>query len=80
MLTCSDEHDVVVAIRSADSVHNDLCEAVWHSSAQEERTATERRHWVIHQRVMTCKLDHIIWETFSGLETSERLTGTLHKG
>lgn len=80
MLTCSNEHDVVMAICSINSIHSDLCEAVRHSSAQEERTATEGCHWVIHQRMMTCELDHVIWEAFSGLETSKRLTGTLNKG
>lgn len=77
VLTCSDEHDVIVAVCSINSIHSDLCEAVRHSCAQEEWTATEWRHWVIHQGVMTRKLDHVIWKAFGGLETSKRLTGTL---
>lgn len=78
--TCADKHDIILSVGSADSVHGDLCEAVVHVSSDEDRPAAHRVHRVVHQRVVTCKLDHVVWETLRGLKTAERLAGTLMEG
>lgn len=62
-LTCANKHDIILPIGSADSVHCNLCEAVVHISPDEDGLSAHRVDWVIHQRVVTSKLDHIVWET-----------------
>lgn len=66
-----------MAIGGADSVHSDLREAVVDVSSDEDGPPAHRVHRVIHQRVVTCKLNHIVWETLCRLKTAKRLTGTL---
>ena len=76
-ITCAYEHDVILSISSVDSVHSDLCEAVVHVGPDEDGPSAHGVHRVVHQRVVTRKLDHVIWETLRGLETAECLAGTL---
>lgn len=78
--TCANKHDIVLSVGSADSVHSNLCEAVVHVSSDEDGPSAHRVDWVIHQRVVTCKLNYIIWETLCGLKTAECLAGTLIEG
>lgn len=61
--TCANKHDVILPVSSIDSVHSDLCEAVVHISPDEDGPPGHRVDRVIHQRVVTRKLNHIIWET-----------------
>lgn len=78
--TCANEHDIILSVGSADSVHGNLCEAVVHVSSDEDGPPAHRVDRVIHQRVVTRKLDHIVWETLCGLKAAECLTGTLMEG
>lgn len=80
MITCANEHYIILPISSTDSVHSDLCEAIVHVGSDEDGPPAHRVDWIIHQRVVTCKLDHIIWETLSGLKAAKCLAGTLMKG
>lgn len=76
-ITCANEHDIILAIGGVDSVHSDLREAVVDVSSDEDGPPAHRVDRVIHQRVVTCKLNHIVWETLCRLKTAECLTGTL---
>lgn len=78
--TRANKHNIVLSVSSADSVHGNLCEAVVHICPDEDGPSAHRVDWVIHQRVVTCKLNYIIWETFCGLKTAECLAGTLTEG
>lgn len=79
-LTCSYKHDIILSISSAHSVHSDLGEAVVHVGPDEDRPPCHRVHWVVHERVVTGKLNHVVWETFCRLKAAESLTGTLREG
>lgn len=78
--TCAYKHDIILSVCGADSVHSNLCEAVVHVSSDEDGPSAHRVDRVIHQRMVTRKLDHIIWETLRGLKTAECLAGTLMEG
>lgn len=75
--TCANEHDIILSIGSVHSVHSDLCEAVVHVGSNKDGPSAHRVDGVVHQRVVTCKLDHIIWETLCGLKAAKGLAGTL---
>lgn len=77
LFTCSNKHDIVLSVGSAYSVHGDLHEAVVHISADEDRPPGHGVDRIVHERVVACKLNHIIRETLSGLEATKSLTGTL---
>lgn len=66
-----------MAIGGADSVHSDLREAVVDVSSDEDGPPAHRVDRVIHQRVVTRKLNHIVRETLCRLKTAKCLTGTL---
>lgn len=75
--TCSNKHNIVLSVSSAYSVHSDLREAVVHISPDEDRPPGHGVDGIVHERVVACKLNHIVWETLSGLEAAKCLTGTL---
>lgn len=75
--TCSNKHNIVLSVSSAYSVHSDLHEAVVHICADEDRPPGHGVDGIVHERVVACKLNHIVWETLSGLEAAKCLTGTL---
>lgn len=75
--TCANKHDVVLSVSCADPVHGDLREAVVHVSSDKGGPSVHGVHGVVHERVVTGKLDDIIRETFSGFKAAESLTGTL---
>lgn len=68
-----------MAVGGVDSVHSDLREAVVDVSSDEDGSPAHRVDRVIHQRVVTCKLNHIVWETLCRLKTAKCLTGTLEE-
>lgn len=76
-ITCANKHDIILAIGGTDSVHSDLREAVVDVSSDEDGPPAHRVDRVIHQRVVTCKLNHIVWEALCRLKTAKCLTGTL---
>lgn len=78
--TCANKHDIILSVSSADSVHGDLCEAVVYICLDKDGPSGHRVDWVVHERVMTCKLNHIVWETLCGLKAAKCLAGTLKKG
>ena len=78
--TCANKHDIILSIGGADSVHRDLREAVVHVGSDEDGPSAHRVDRVVHQRVVTRKLDHIVRETLCGLKTAECLAGTLMEG
>lgn len=78
--TCANKHHIILSVRSVDFVHSNLCEAVVHVGSDEYGPSAHRVDRVIHQRVVTRKLDHIIWETLRGLKTAKCLAGTLMEG
>lgn len=78
--TCADEHDIVLSVGGADSVHGDLREAVVHVGSDEDGPSAHGVDRIVHQRVVTGKLDHIVRETFRGFKAAERLAGTLQGG
>lgn len=78
--TCANEHDIVLSISSIDSVHSDLCKAVVHIGPDEDGPSAHRVDRVVHQRVVTRELNHIIWETLCWLKAAECLAGALKKG
>lgn len=75
--TCSNKHDIVLPVSSTYSVHSDLREAVVHIGADEDRPPGHGVDGIVHERVVACKLNHIVRETLSGLEAAKGLTGTL---
>lgn len=79
MITCANKHDVVLSVRSTDSVHGNLSEAVVHVSSDEDGPSAHGVDGVVHQRVVTCKLDHIVWEALCGFKASECLAWTLSR-
>lgn len=78
-LTCADEHDVVLAVGRVDSVHGDLREAVVHVAPDEDGPPAHGVDRVVHQRVVTGELDHIVREALRGLKTAKCLAWTLQK-
>lgn len=78
-VTCADEHDVILAVSRVDSVHSDLGEAVVHVGPDEDGPPAHRVDWIVHQRVVTRKLDHIVREALGRLKAAECLARTLQK-
>lgn len=61
-VTCADEHDVILAVGRVYSVHGDLRETVVHVGPDEDGPPAHRVDRIVHQRVVTRKLDHIVRE------------------
>lgn len=66
-----------MAISSGDTVHSDAGESVGHGGLQEEGALAMGQDRVVHQRVVTGKLDHLVWEVLGGAEGAEGFAGTL---
>lgn len=77
MVTCANEHDIIMPVCGAHPVHSDLGEAIVYVGPQEDWPAVQGVYRVKHQRVVTGKLDHVVRETLGGLETAECLAGAL---
>lgn len=67
-LTCSHEHNLILAIICQNSVHHNVSQGVVNFDTCEHRTTSERVDRVIHQRVESNKSDNFIREVFSGLD------------
>ena len=77
-LTCSEEHDLVLAVLSGDAVHHDLRERVLGAHQLEDGPAVQREHRAVHQRVEAHEADHLIGEVLGGLDLRVvRLAGAL---
>lgn len=67
-LTCSQEHNLILAIICQNSVHHNVSQGVVNFDTCEHRTTSERVDRAIHQRVESNKSDNFIREVFSGLD------------
>ncbi len=77
LLTCANEHDIVLAVLSFHTIHHQLSELVLHVRAHHDGLPTHGLHGVIHGWVQACECDYIIRKVFGGVKASERFAGAL---
>lgn len=77
LLTCANEHHIVLAVFCVYSIYHDLCELVIHVRFNHDWTVVDGEYWVVHGWVTSGKRDNFIRKVLGGIKTSKCFTGTL---
>lgn len=77
LLTCANEHHIILAIFCIYSIYYYLCELVIHVRFDHDWTVVDGEYWVVHGWMASCKCYNFIRKVLGGIEASKCFAGTL---
>jgi len=77
LLTCANEHHIILAVFCIYSIYYYLCELVIYVRFDNDWTIVDGEYWVVHGWMTSCKSYNFIRKVLGGIEASKCFTGTL---